>query len=513
MKEKILASVVLGLLVFVSFGSVGFHIVEAQSFSNVQVFCGATEYEIVIFDEIEETEDKVLVVDKIIGDIHVKYWEHVINNVFVKNDSILVHLDPETGDILKYEKSWTDIELDIFDSGDNILLAKDYFWKKAVVFPDEDDSGIYCTFYVPVDYPLVCWEVRYTDGTTILYDSSGSEIGDAVPAPSQGCTLRGWGDSRWNSWRNNAKGWYDKWCSKVYTKELPTVNQISNYISNPKVEYFYVIAHSGHQNNRFTANDEGVYYYADQLHEDMLGRSPMNLSVLCCCSAMEGTGPGTLSYEFRKGEMDGTVTIGYYDMGSCGCWPWNSIPWQDFMFEKMDDYTNYTMKEAFDLACAEEPCIAPYVRFVGDETLRVEIDNNVDLTGRCYYYLLELPIEFPIRHVTVKCIAENPDTYSETATTDSDGYYEFTDIPRFTTITVSASKFGYKPASPNPITFEITTPRNLNFKLSIFKTIGSQSSQQSTTTATTATTSTSTSTSSTSQSTPQSNPNSQPSNR
>jgi len=334
-----------------------------------------------IFNAINATKDKLLVVDKIIGDRFVRYWEHVMNGFFVKNDSILLHLDVETGDILRYEKSWTDVKLDTSFSEDNISLVEEYFWKKAVVFPDEDDSGVYCTFYVPVDYPLVCWEVRYIDGTTIFYDSSGCEIGDVVPAPSQGCTLRGWGDSRWNYWRDNAKKWYDKWCSKVYIQERPTVNEISGYISNPKAEYFYVIAHSGHQPNRFSANDEGVYYYANQLEEDMLVRSPMKLSVLCCCSAMEDTGPGTLSYEFRKGQMDGTVTIGYYDMGSCGCWPWCSMPWQDFMFEKMDDYTNYTMKEAFDLANAEYPCIANYVRFVGDETLRVEIDKNVEFTG------------------------------------------------------------------------------------------------------------------------------------
>ena len=330
-----------------------------------------------IFNEIKATKDKLLIVDKIIGDRYVKYWEHVIDDVFVKNDSILLHLDVETGDVLKYEKSWTDVEFDMFASGDNILLAKDYFWKKAVVFPDEDDRGIYCTFYVPVDYPLVCWEVRYTDGTTIFYDSSGNEIGDAVPVPSKGCTLRGFGDRRWNSWRDNARSWYGKWVSKTYVAEEPTVGQISNYIQKPDVEYFYVIAHSGHQSNRFSANGyideffvEHIYwYYADQhLKQAMQDRSPMNFSLLCCCSAMEDTGPGTLSYELRKGEETGTVVVGYYKMGEYGGWPWHSRPWQNFMFKKMNDYTNYTIKEAFDLACAEEPGNRPQCPrpFLGD---------------------------------------------------------------------------------------------------------------------------------------------------
>jgi len=499
MRKKITAFAVFILMVFVSLGSFSFYLVNAHNINEGQLLNNNIENG--IFNEIEKINDKTLVVEEIIGERYVKYWEHVINDVHVINDSILLQLDPETGDILRYKKIWTDIEIEAVGSGENITPIKEYHWKRAVAFPDENDTGIYCSFYVPIQYPLVCWEVRYTDGTTILYDSSGDEIGDVVTAPSKGSALRGYGDDRWKFWRDNAREWYSKWCSRVYKKDRPTVSQISEYISNPDVEYFYVIAHSGHQNNRFSANDEGVYYTTNQLTQDMQDRSPMNLSVLCCCSAMEGTGPGSLSYEFRKGEMNGTVTIGYYNMGSCSCWPWNSKPWQNFMFEKMNDYTNYTMKEAFDLACAEHPCLAPHVRFVGDETLRVEIDNLVDLTGQCYYQIPDFPNKFPIKNVKIKCIAKNPYIYSETTYTDSEGYYEFIDIPRSTNITVSASKLCFHPASPNPVTFDITTATDLNFRLKIFKTNVGQNNQQQIST----TTSTSTSTYSTGQSSPISN--------
>lgn len=349
-------------------------ILSATSFGFSKKELIIHEVEEKIFNEIEVTADKVLVVDKIIGDRYVKFWKHVIDDVSVKNDSILLHLDPQTGDILKYEKSWTDVELGLLDFEEKLFEQYNYIWKEKVVFPDEDDRSIAYIFYDPVNYPLVCLIVKYSDGETKLYGSSGDEIGYVVPTPAnKGCTLRGYGDTLWNWWRNNANKWFNKWCGDVISKERPTVNQISRYISNPKVEYFYVIAHSGHQPNRFSANDDGVYYYADQLHQDMLGRSPISLAILCCCSAMEDTGPGTLSYEFRKGQITDTVTIGYYDMGSSGSyWADYSIPWQDFMFEKMNDTANYTMKEAFDAACAEYACLEPYVRFVGDENLRVE---------------------------------------------------------------------------------------------------------------------------------------------
>ena len=94
MKKIIILTVVIGLLLSSTSLGLGF----GEEFLSSE----AEE----IFKEIEETEDTALVVDKIIGDRYVKYWEHVIDDVSVKNDSILLHLDVETGDILKYEKSW-----------------------------------------------------------------------------------------------------------------------------------------------------------------------------------------------------------------------------------------------------------------------------------------------------------------------------------------------------------------------------------------------------------------------
>ena len=101
----------------------------------------------------------------------------------------------------------------------------------------------------------------------------------------------------------------------------------------------------------------------------MSGRSPMKLAVLCCCSAMEDTGPSTLSYEFRKGQMDDTVTIGYYDMGNCSGWPDDVYYWQDTMFRMMDK--GFTMKNAFKISCWWHPSVEDHVRFVGDNNLKV----------------------------------------------------------------------------------------------------------------------------------------------
>ena len=164
-----------------------------------------------IFKEIEETENKILKVDKIIGNRYVKYWEHAISDVFVKDDSILLHLDVENGDILHYERSWTDVEVVLSYSEDEVSELTNYFWKQLVVFPEEDDCGFFYTFYDPQEYPLVCWEVRHTDGTTIMYDFNGDQMGYGIPAPCENGFLLS-GDCNdpshpadcWKKWRENS---------------------------------------------------------------------------------------------------------------------------------------------------------------------------------------------------------------------------------------------------------------------------------------------------------------------
>jgi hypothetical protein len=323
-----------------------------------------------IIEEIERTKDKVLVVDEIIGDVYVKYWEHIVDDILVKNDSMLLHFYFENDSFLNYERSWTDSKWFYCGYGE-VLDLDNYFWKRKVVFPEEDDCGFFYTFLAKQNFPLFCWEVRYTDGTTIIYDPNWTQIGKGVTAPSKkGFVIQGYGESDWRYWRENAQYWYKKWCDNVFSISSPTISQISYFINNKTLntELFYVIAHSGGLSNRFLAR-ENVYYFTSQLKVDMANRNPMKLAILCCCESMNETGPDTLSYEFRKGETKGTVTIGYIEMSSCPAWI-DSLDWQDYMFTKMDQ--GYTMKIAFDKACQNYPRIANNVKFIGDTELKID---------------------------------------------------------------------------------------------------------------------------------------------
>ena len=331
-----------------------------------------SENEAEILKEIEETVDKVLVVDEIIGDKQVKYWEHAIDYVFVKNDFILLHIDTETGVITNYERRWTDVELDLSNLGDIVFEPNNYFWKKAVVFPNEDDRTYFYTFYNPQEYPVVSWEVRHTDGTTILYNFDGAQIGHGIPTPNKGFSLSGYNDASWpDPWidyRTNADFWFSQWCDTTTSLSLPTPSTISSYVSDPNVMYFYELAHGDEFS--FQAEAVGSSYTATMVQNDMMARQPMELAFIGSCHGLTSTGPGTFSYEFRKGQMTNTVTIGYDYMETCPGWQY-AIPWQDSMFENMNK--GFTMKASFDMATALYPTIAPAVVFLGDQNLVVPL--------------------------------------------------------------------------------------------------------------------------------------------
>jgi hypothetical protein len=130
--------------------------------------------------------------------------------------------------------------------------------------------------------------------------------------------------------------------------------------------YFYELAHGDEY--QFQADQSGSYYTATILQTDMVNRQPMEFAFLGSCHGMTGTDQGTFSYEFRKGQMVDTVTVGFDHMENCPGWEFG-YQWQDSLFENMSK--GVPIKEAFDMATAQYPTIAPAVVFLGDYSLAV----------------------------------------------------------------------------------------------------------------------------------------------
>jgi len=337
-----------------------------------------------IFNEIIETGDKILKIDQLIGYKNVQYWEHEVDGIQIKNDYILLHIDPYTNEIIDYIKKWRELNLDVPQYNFDDLQLKNIFWKEKIAFIAPEDLGHFYRFSIDQKFPVVCLEVRHINGSTILYDTNGVIIGCGIQAPyDQGLTMSGdcgdgYGDC-WLAWRKNANFWLSQWCKSVTSLSLPSVEEISNYIQDDNITSFFEIGHSGGRPDRFQ-NRDGSYYWASQLKEDMANRSPMKFALLCSCEAMRDTGPDTLSYEFRKGETEGTVTVGYIGMSRCYGWS-VSLEWQDRMFNNMLQYK--TVKESFDEASAYYPIIANCVECVGDYNLSViykpDLESNSEL--------------------------------------------------------------------------------------------------------------------------------------
>jgi len=200
-----------------------------------------------------------------------------------------------------------------------------------------------------------------------------------------GCVFQGHGDDEfWWEWRVSAQDAFEEWCDYLpWVQTRPPVERISYNIKVLKVDYFYVIAHSDGQSDRFRASAPGVHYTADQLKEDMSDRPPIKLAILCCCEAMTNTGPGSLSWEFRKGQSEGTAVIGYANLREFkeknGDF-YDTLDWQDYLFGYIND--GFTVKKAFDKACKKferkDPSIANYVKFEGDPDVKVTTAVSVD---------------------------------------------------------------------------------------------------------------------------------------
>jgi hypothetical protein len=235
--------------------------------------------------------------------------------------------------------------------------------------------GIIFLFLLSSFSVLTSAESIYNFGSDYFYKEN--EIG-AYSSFEKGFSLSGsdneGGDDYWQEWRLNADFWFYKWCDSTISLASPSIEEISNIIQDSEVTFFYELAHSKGFPTRFQ-NARMSFYRASQLKEDMANRQPMKFAFIGSCEGMILTGPGTLSYEFRKGYTEGTVTIGYFFMDFCPGWD-DSISWQDKLFEEM--YAGKTIKQAFNLACEIYPDMACGVRFVGDENL--VIGNNPPVT-------------------------------------------------------------------------------------------------------------------------------------
>jgi hypothetical protein len=238
-------------------------------------------------------------VNDIIGGKRVEYWEHIYGGTIqIKNDYILIHRDVDTNEIVKYSKNWRDIELPNVEIKPFTPPSGDYFWKRVVAFLNNTDLGHFYTLYDMPEYLLICWEVRYTDGTTVMYALDGNRIGHGIPAPStRAFSLSGphHGQDEWWRFRENAHHYFRQWVSSPTTIFNPSTATIRSNVSNPTTRLYYAIAHGGSFSFGGSKKDKTWFtiYNATMAESDMGNRGSMLFAFLGHCEGMRHTGPGT----------------------------------------------------------------------------------------------------------------------------------------------------------------------------------------------------------------------------
>lgn len=320
-----------------------------------------------------------------VGEKIVSFYQRMIDDAIVEGDYIVYQFDRNTEQLLDSRTHWrTDLPehlpapatLISKEQAESMVKGNVQFTKLYFISPES------YTFPIKPTPENPCWIVRSADNSniiiTIIDAVTGEVLGYGVPPPYKGFSLSGPQYSNpcsgvWTAWYQNAEYWFNTMGYPTEAVEYPDESKVRSHIQSTKTAMFYELAHGGSTSFASGCID-GTYYeltLPDEIHDWIYTYPKMPFTFIGSCGGMCDVHPGTLSYEFRKGSMQNTVTVGYCGMAAddCDdCWTY-SVAWQDALFDYMNQ--GYSVKDAFDQANADYPACLYCMRFVGDETFSV----------------------------------------------------------------------------------------------------------------------------------------------
>jgi len=325
-----------------------------------------------------------------IADMTICFHQRMIDEAIVEGDCIVYQFDGNTGELLNKEVRWRGelpehvTPLITKEEAELMVRGEVQFTRLYFISPESDVFPLKPTPRNP------CWVVRSIDDgeliVTIIDAIDGRICGHGIPPPPYtGFSLSGPQYSNpcsgtWISWYQNAEYWFNEMGYSTEAIEWPTEAKVKSHIQSCATAMFYELAHGGSYG--FASGCLGgtnyEFTYSSEIHNWIENYTKMPFAFIGSCEGMCDVGSGTFSYEFRKGSMESTATVGYCHMSEPECegaWV-NSLDWQDVMFLYMKH--EYTVKEAFDLALVVFPMCVDCMRFTGDESLTV-----VPVVKRC----------------------------------------------------------------------------------------------------------------------------------
>jgi len=315
-----------------------------------------------------------------VGDKVVYFYQRMLDGAIVEKDFISYQFDGKTGTLLAKKQHWRE---DLPEHLPEIEVTREQAEAKiggeiesARLFILSPRSAVYPIRPVPEN---PCWVVRSIAAAqvtlTVIDAVTGDLLGNGLPPPYTAYSLAGPASciEGWNytAWSEHAASWFNTMGYDTDMDSLPTYDEVKAHVRSDSTALFYELAHGGWSGIQINCEGGTTLLWAFRVGVWMGGRAKMPFAFIGSCSGLCETGPGTFSYEFRKGSVEKTVTVGYCFGDVClTCWEW-SIEWQTALFDYMSQ--GWTVKAAFDQAMADYPMCAAdsCVRFLGDDTFKV----------------------------------------------------------------------------------------------------------------------------------------------
>jgi len=317
--------------------------------------------------------------------------QSMVGEAIVEKGSIVYQFDRNTKELLNKKVRWRD-EIPEPPTYEFPVLTKKE--SEGMVDGEVVSSQLYILSPESDIFPIEptptnpCWAVTSVqEGNTIItiIDAvTGERLGYGIPPPqATGFSFTGPANnspcsSGWTTWYNNAKDWFENMGYPTESVFWPTEETIKSHIQSAETEMFYEIAHGGSTSFASGCIADTTYEYttATEVENWIADYKKMPFTFIASCNGMCSTGPGTFSYEFRKGSNDDTATIGYCGMSYSQCWNpgtcWSvSADWQTALFRYMS--YGWPIEAAYNQAMADYPQCWPgegaCMRFAGDSSL------------------------------------------------------------------------------------------------------------------------------------------------
>ena len=319
------------------------------------------------------------------GGLLVYYHLRMLDNAIVEKDYIVYQFDKTTEELVDLKSHWREELPEHLPAG---LISQEE--AEDLVGGEVLRSRLYIISPESDVFPLEpapanpCWVVRHVVDSdlvvTVVDAVEGVVLGNGVPPPDTGFSLSGpWEFSpcsgTWTSWRENARGWFETMGYPTESIAWPTENQVRNHVQSCETAMFYELAHGSHNvfENGCIGGVSPEITTAGEIETWIADYPKMPFAFIGSCGGMCWKIDGTFAYEFRKGQPDSAVVVGYCDMAEPRCdMCWNqSIDWQTALFDYMNQ--GWMVWDAYIQACADYPACGDSncVRYAGDRDFAV----------------------------------------------------------------------------------------------------------------------------------------------